>query len=146
MSPSNSRRSLIAFLAALSCGCAGHARSLSASGKDAPTSWQLSAEADEALGRKDYAGCGLLRDRAAALDPAHDSDLPYNAACCWALGGDRDHALASLRHSLDEGFRDPQGLAADGDLASLHRIRAGRPSSPARSRMPTTIARTPASS
>jgi beta-lactamase regulating signal transducer with metallopeptidase domain/tetratricopeptide (TPR) repeat protein len=44
----------------------------------------------------------------------------YNQACAYALGGDKEHAFDSLQKSLDAGFDQPDTLAHDDDLESLH--------------------------
>jgi phospholipase/carboxylesterase len=46
--------------------------------------------------------------------------LQYNLACAYALGGDRDAALAWLRKAAGAGFSELGHLDADPDLASLH--------------------------
>ncbi len=66
---------------------------------------------------KDYARCGELYD--ALANELRAPDHAYNAACCHALGGHVDRAFAALSSAVDLGFRDGDGLAKDGDLASL---------------------------
>jgi Zn-dependent protease len=47
-------------------------------------------------------------------------DGAYNAACAAARAGRADAAADWLGHALDAGYADTDGLAKDGDLASLH--------------------------
>lgn len=44
----------------------------------------------------------------------------YNFACALALAGQAEPALGAIDAALDAGFADPQQLASDSDLASLH--------------------------
>ena len=44
----------------------------------------------------------------------------YNQACALALAGQKDRAFESLRKALDAGFDQPDTLAHDDDLDSLH--------------------------
>jgi TolB-like protein/Flp pilus assembly protein TadD/tRNA A-37 threonylcarbamoyl transferase component Bud32 len=64
---------------------------------------------DQAL---DWARRGL------ALDPEDSSQL-YNVACCHALGGQKDEALALLDKAIRNGFGHREWLENDSDLASL---------------------------
>ncbi len=43
----------------------------------------------------------------------------YNAACAYALGGDRARALDFLNQALEAGFDDPKQLKSDEDLDAL---------------------------
>lgn len=45
----------------------------------------------------------------------------YNAACAYALAGDRGRALDLLRQSLEAGFDDPSLLRKDEDLAAIRK-------------------------
>ena len=50
-------------------------------------------------------------------DPHEDR---YNAACCLALGGQRDRSFEQLEAVVNGGFRDVQHLEQDADIGSLH--------------------------
>jgi hypothetical protein len=71
----------------------------------------LRADATVAYEHKAFARCGAL------FEQAGDH---YNAACCHALGGDRDAAFAQLARLIDGKYRDLASLDRDSDLASLH--------------------------
>lgn len=44
----------------------------------------------------------------------------YNAACAWALLGDKEHAITSLEAAVSSGFTfNRQVIAADPDFASI---------------------------
>lgn len=43
----------------------------------------------------------------------------YNIACCHAIMGDADAAIAALRDAFDAGFNQPELMAEDPDLRSL---------------------------
>lgn len=64
-----------------------------------------------AYDRKEWAACGRLL--AEALDH-------YDAACCYAQGGDRDAAFAQLALAIDGDFSGRAQLEQDTDLTSLH--------------------------
>ena len=49
-----------------------------------------------------------------------DSSHLYNAACSWALSGERDAALKNLKKAIEKGWLDLDWMKADGDLRSLH--------------------------
>jgi hypothetical protein len=78
------------------------------------------ARAEEAYGRKSYLECGQLLREAAALENGDRGLTSYNAACCFAMAGDRDRAFASLGAALDGGYRQGSQIRGDQDLSSLH--------------------------
>lgn len=43
----------------------------------------------------------------------------YNLACAFALGGSPDSALVWLGHAVDAGYRQPDAMESDADLASI---------------------------
>ena len=43
----------------------------------------------------------------------------YNLACAFALGGAPDSALTWLGHAVDAGYRQPDAMESDADLASI---------------------------
>ncbi len=61
--------------------------------------------------RKDFATCAAIYDRLGDR---------YNAACCFALAGNKDAAFALLEEVLTAGWSNTKQLRADPDLASLH--------------------------
>ena len=44
----------------------------------------------------------------------------YNAACSWALAGEKQRAIGALQHAVDQGWRNAGHLKVDSDLDSLH--------------------------
>lgn len=56
---------------------------------------------------------------AAAGAGRNDHSLYYNLACCQALTGRDDEAMASLRTAVSLGWRDHEHIAADPDLTTL---------------------------
>ena len=52
-------------------------------------------------------------------EPRSDAGAYYNLACCQALAGDADGAMASLRRASDSGWRNHGQMTSDPDLASL---------------------------
>jgi hypothetical protein len=58
--------------------------------------------------------------RAVELGVPFPPVLLYNAACCQALAGQSDAAMATLQRALSEGFEDRSAIARDEDLNSLH--------------------------
>ncbi|MEM8599031.1 MAG: hypothetical protein AAGF99_03840 [Bacteroidota bacterium] len=66
-----------------------------------------------------YEACA--RSYAAAIDlGVVDEGVAFNAACCFALAGDREQAFVYLQQSLDAGWRDVEQLQSDSDLDTLH--------------------------
>jgi hypothetical protein len=74
------------------------------------------AKARRAYADKQYAQCADLLAQIAAPD----AGIAYDHACCLALAGRKDDALARLRAAMDAGFQDLAHLEADPDLVSLH--------------------------
>jgi adenylate cyclase len=56
--------------------------------------------------------------RGLALDPEDPGQL-YNVACCHALGGEKDEALALLDKAIRNGYGHREWMENDSDLASL---------------------------
>ena len=71
----------------------------------------LHARAAAAYDHKEFAGCATLFEQA---------DDAYSAACCHALGGNRDAAFAQLAQAIDGKFSDLANLDRDTDLGLLH--------------------------
>src|SRR5262249_51123271 len=70
---------------------------------------------------KQYARSAELYERAASVPnfPGAASAW-YNAACSWALAGDRTKAVTALARALDAGWRNAAHLKTDSDLDVLH--------------------------
>jgi hypothetical protein len=73
------------------------------------------AKARRAYDQKRYGECAELF----AQIESPDAGTLYDHACCLALSGRKQDALAKLEASLAAGFDDFAQLAADADLASL---------------------------
>lgn len=54
--------------------------------------------------------------------PRTDPNIAYNLACCQALTGDSDEAIASLRKAVAAGWRNFGQTSSDPDLASLAKL------------------------
>lgn len=80
----------------------------------------LGAQAQAAYDTKEYGRCSTLMLEAAkgATARARPQYL-YSAACCQALAGQGDTALATLEQAIDAGFDDSVHMAADPDLKVL---------------------------
>ncbi len=53
-------------------------------------------------------------------DDQFKSTATYNLACALALTGETDDSLETLQKAVDAGYDDPQQMAGDSDLNSLH--------------------------
>jgi len=73
------------------------------------------ARAVRAYDDKRYAECADMLETIAAPDAA----VAYDHACCLALAGRKDDALAKLKFAIDAGFQDLPHAQQDEDLASL---------------------------
>lgn len=73
------------------------------------------AKARRAYDAKDYVRCADLL----ATVTSPDAGLAYDHACCLALAGRKDDALAKLQYAIAAGFQDLDHLEKDPDLASL---------------------------
>jgi hypothetical protein len=79
------------------------------------------AEGQAAYDRKDWPACARLFAAAApSADGIRRAYLFQSAACCAALGGDRDEAFRLLDLAARHGLREVSQVAADTDLDSLH--------------------------
>jgi hypothetical protein len=87
-------------------------------GPPPPEARALSAQAGQAYEDKEFAkAAGLFL--AAAKAGAGKATSYYNAACSFALAGDKENAFAQLQASIDAGLGG-QNPADDADFASLH--------------------------
>ncbi len=73
------------------------------------------AKARRAYAARRYGECADLL----ATIPSPDAGAAYDHACCLALAGRKDEALARLQYALAAGFQDLAHLEQDPDLASL---------------------------
>lgn len=85
----------------------------------AAVSAQSMGEASAMYNAKDYKASGELYDKALAKGKGTATDY-YNAACSWALAGDKKKALAHLQQAVAEGYTNLSHLKQDADLNSLH--------------------------
>ena len=72
-----------------------------------------------ALLEKRYEDAAFLLQVALSLRPLYPSEIHYDLACAHARIGKKPAALAELRQSVREGFRDVGHIKADPDLESL---------------------------
>jgi tetratricopeptide (TPR) repeat protein len=68
---------------------------------------------------KKYAEAIEPLEKADALGVSYPWDMPYFEACCYALAGKPDQAMAKLEDAIDKGFRDLRAISTDDDLKSL---------------------------
>lgn len=80
---------------------------------------QSAAEANVKYEAKDYKGSGQLYDQVLKDGKGSTTDH-YNAACSWALAGDKNKAFAHLGKAIDKGYLNISHLKQDSDLNSLH--------------------------
>ncbi|WP_162427751.1 DUF6624 domain-containing protein [Pontibacter pudoricolor] len=80
---------------------------------------QTSAEAYARYEAKEYKASAELYDKLLKSGKGSSSDH-YNAACSWALAGNKDKAFAHLNKSIEKGWANINHLKSDSDLSSLH--------------------------
>src|SRR5436190_256254 len=73
---------------------------------------QLSVEASKAYNEKRYSASAALYLYASSLGNLSSSAL-YDAACSFALSGDKARALEFIRASITKGFRNSKHLDSD---------------------------------
>jgi hypothetical protein len=73
------------------------------------------ANARRAYDARRYGQCADLL----ATVPSPDGGIAYDHACCLALAGRKDDALARLQYAIAAGFQDLAHMEQDPDLASL---------------------------
>lgn len=83
------------------------------------------AKADSLYKAKNYADAAPVYLRAASLSyfKVTRAGNYYDAACCFALTGEKDSAFSYLKKAIDEGWNNKPHLLKDGDLISLHSTR-----------------------
>lgn len=79
----------------------------------------LASQAQAAYDKKAYAEGAPLFLLAAQFEPYAAATHLYNAACCYALAGQKDLAFYSLQAAIKRGWRDKTHTENDVDLASL---------------------------
>ena len=80
---------------------------------------QLVKDGMTAYNNKDYAQAAKLLEQAVARG-SNQNDVLYNAACSFALAGDREKAFRFLERAIRAGYRDTTHLKSDTDFNSLH--------------------------
>ncbi len=75
--------------------------------------------ADALYGAKAYPKAIACYEKSGALGADYRFVAPYNIACCYALMGEKEQALRSLKQSFDAGYRFLDQAAKDDDLKSL---------------------------
>jgi len=78
--------------------------------------------ADKCYNDKEYRNSGEYYDRAFKIQKGTSNDY-YNAACSWALAGNKTKALECLNQSIDLGWLNIDHLKKDTDLNSLHQTK-----------------------
>ena len=85
----------------------------------AAVSAQSMGEANAMYNAKAYKASGEMYDMVLAKGKGTATDY-YNAACSWALAGDKKKALAHLQQAVAKGYTNLSHLKQDADLNSLH--------------------------
>jgi hypothetical protein len=80
---------------------------------------QIASKAQAAYEKKAFTEGAPLFLLAAQFDPINASVHLYNAACCYALAGQKDLAFYSLDAAIAKGWRDRNHTVEDEDLVSL---------------------------
>lgn len=80
---------------------------------------QSAAEAFAKYDAKDYKGAAQIYEQILKDGKGTNSDH-FNAACSWALAGDKDRAFAHLDKAISKGYLNISHLKQDSDLNSLH--------------------------
>lgn len=80
---------------------------------------ELLQQALDTYNKKAYAASAALYRK--AIDAgAGDANNYYNAACSYALSGDKEHAFVYLNNAVQNGYTDVDHLRKDTDLDTLH--------------------------
>ena len=83
------------------------------------TADSLLAKASEAYRKKEYERSAQLYAEAIKLGALEVNDF-YNAACSYALAGNKDEAFAYLSRAVGGGYANVEHLKRDADLTGLH--------------------------
>lgn len=92
---------------------------VSAATAQQPNYQELIGHAEKSYNNKEYDRSGRYFDRAFKIQKGTVNDY-YNAACSWALAGNKDKALDYIKESIDLGWLNINHLKNDNDLNSLH--------------------------
>lgn len=84
----------------------------------APSPWESWLEARPFYDAEDYDAATVILERALAAHPDNPNVL-YNLACCEALAGRRDEAVAHLSRAMELDPRTREWAAKDSDLDSI---------------------------
>lgn len=103
-----SKISLLAILVFFAC--------LSANGQ---TYSELIGDANSLYQSKDYENSASQYEKAFEIKVGRSVDY-YNAACSWALAGNKENALKNLNLAIDQGWLSLEHTKTDTDLESLH--------------------------
>jgi carboxyl-terminal processing protease len=80
---------------------------------------QLAQQAKKAYDNKDYANSASLYQQA-IRSGGLDAGNYYNAACCYALTGDKENAFSYLNQAIRYGYVYAEQMQKDSDLNILH--------------------------
>ena len=83
---------------------------------------ELVSLAEKSYNNKEYDTSGKYYDRAFKTQKGTSNDY-YNAACSWALAGNKNKALDYLKESTDLGWLNIGHMKNDTDLDSLHQTK-----------------------
>lgn len=85
-------------------------------------SQNMSKKADSLYDAKDYLPAAELYVKSASLQEFRNgmASAYYNAACCYALKGDKANAFAYLEMAIENGYENKDHLLKDSDLDGLH--------------------------
>jgi len=75
-------------------------------------------KAKQLLGRHEVIKAANLYEKAFSIKTGNNWDY-YNAACAWALSGDKKRAFINLNLAIDKGWQHHSHTLKDTDLASL---------------------------
>jgi hypothetical protein len=85
-----------------------------------PTRGEYWTQLGTALVRqKEYGPAAEAYRKAFELRSGYPANAAYNAACCYALGGEKDAALKWLEAALTRGYRNLTNAQTDDDLKTL---------------------------
>jgi hypothetical protein len=89
----------------------------------------LTARADSLYKIKEYAASAPLYIRGAALAEfrGRKASNYYNAACCYALTGEKDSAFFYLELAKENGYNNKTHIVQDSDLGILHNDKRWKP-------------------
>jgi hypothetical protein len=80
---------------------------------------ELISEANSLYDSKDYENSARQFEKAFEIMTGRSGDY-YNAACSWALAGNKVNAFRNLNLAIEKGWLYPEHTKTDPDLKSLH--------------------------